>query len=103
MDDDHELVDLMVAVMTQKGVTIRGLENEIRNRFGEDARVSRSLISLYLRKRTTPTYEAGYQIAKALGMNIKKAMESIHHTRLDTVLADEKKRYKDFLKSIGKS
>ena len=101
MEDNNEFVELMQESMALKGVTVRGLENEIRSKYEENARVSRSSISLYLRGKSIPTFEAGFQIARALDMDIEKAMESLSNQRLDTVLADENKRYKDFLKSIG--
>lgn len=103
MDNQGDFVGLLIAAMSQKGMTVRGLEKAIRSEFGEAARVSRSLVSLYLRRKVTPTYEAGYQIAKTLDMDIKKTLKSLHNTRLNEMLADEEKRFKQFLRAVGES
>ena len=103
MDNQGDFVGLLIAAMSQKGMTVRGLEKAIRSEFEEAARVSRSLVSLYLRRKVTPTYEAGYQIAKTLDMDIKKTLKSLHNTRLNEMLADEEKRFKQFLRAVGES
>lgn len=100
MAEQGDFIDLLTATMGQKGITVRGLENAIKRQFGETARVSRSLVSLYLRRKATPTYEAGYQIAKTLGMDTKKALNSLRETRLKAMLTEEEKRFKQFLSSI---
>jgi len=100
MAEQGDFLDLLAEAMGQKRMTIRGLENAINSEFGETARVSRSLVSLYLRRKVTPTYEAGYQIAKTLGMDTKKALRSLRETRLNVMVAEEEKRFKQFLSSI---
>lgn len=101
MKIDDDFINCLISGMARKGMTVRGLEKAIALTFKEEARVSRSLISLYLRKKSTPSYEAGFQIAKALDIDTKKAMEILHKSRRSYCLAGEEKRYEDFLKSIG--
>lgn len=98
-----DFVDILISTMGHTSMTVRGLESAIKSEFGKDARVSRSLVSLYLRRKATPTYEAGYQIAKTLDMDIKKTLKSLHDTRVNKMLAEEQERFKQFLSSAGDS
>lgn len=95
-----DFIDLIKDRMEKTHVNVRGLEDLVQKQFGEEARVSRSLISLYLRRKAVPTYEAGYQIAAALGLDTQNALNRLHQQRKVSLLDLEKdgfERFKDEL------
>lgn len=83
------------------GASLRNLEGKVRERFGEQAKVSKSLINYYLLRKTVPTYPAIYQLAAALDLDVKKLLAKLHEYRKRCKVEEETEAYRSFLKNAG--
>jgi len=97
-----DFIDLVQDRMEKANINVRGLEELVRRQFGDEARVSRSLISLYLRRKAVPTYEAGHQIAVVLDLDNKSVLESLFRYRKTTIIETETARFEQFKEGGGR-
>jgi len=97
-----DFIDELEALLKKGGgASLRDLEGRVRERFGEEARVSKSLINYYLLRKTVPTYPAIYQLAVALDLDAKKLLDKLHEYRKRCRVEEEEEAYRSFLKSTG--
>lgn len=95
-----DFVELIEKQMSEKNLSVRALESIIRDRFEENARVSKSLISCYLNRTNIPTYQAAYQIAVSLDMDVEKALRVLNKDRKSHKEKIENDEFSHFLKEI---
>lgn len=95
-----DFIDELEALLKKDGgASLRNLEGRVRERFGEEAKVSKSLINYYLLKKTVPTYPAIYQLAVALDLDAKKLLAKLHEYRKRCRVEEEAERYRNFLEN----
>ena len=95
-----DFIDNLEGLLNKSGnVSLRDLEKKVRDRFGEDARVSKSLINNYLKRKTVPTYNAVYQLAVALDLDVKRVLANLYEYRKQCGLEKEAEAYMQFIKS----
>jgi hypothetical protein len=91
--------ELEVLLEESGGGSLRGLEKRVRDHFGKDAKVSKSLINYYMKRKTVPTYTAIYQLAVALNLDVKKTLASLHTYRRQCRVEEEAEAYRIFLEN----
>ncbi|NPV54720.1 MAG: hypothetical protein HPY71_14590 [Firmicutes bacterium] len=97
-----DFIDELEALLKKDGeASLRSLEARVRARFGEEAKVSKSLINYYLQRKTLPTYPAIYQLAVALDLDAKKLLAKLHEYRKKCRVEEEAEAYRKFIRSIG--
>lgn len=97
-----DFIDELEALLKKDGgASLRALEGMVRERFGGEAQVSKSLINYYLLRKTIPSYTAMYQLAVALDLDIKKVLAKLHEYRKRCRVEEEAEAYRNFLKSAG--
>jgi len=94
-----DFIDLMNSAMKEKGLSVRALENEIKKRFGKEAKASKSLIHFYQKRSNIPSYTAGYQIAEALDLDTINAMNALLEYRKKCLSEQEEEEFKKFMGS----
>jgi hypothetical protein len=98
--DMQDFIDLINNNMAEEGLSIRSLERKIGSIFKSEARVSKSLINLYQRRLAIPTYNAGYQLAVALGIDVKRALKALYEYRIESNKESELREYRKMLSSL---
>ncbi len=97
-----DFIDELEALLQKDGeVSLRALEGKVKERFGEEARVSKSLLNYYLKRKSLPSYAAIYQLAVALDLDARKLLGKLHEYRKRYRAEEEAEAYRKFLKSAG--
>lgn len=97
-----DFIDELEALLKKDGgASLRNLEGRVRERFGEEAKVSKSLINYYLLRKTVPNYPAIYQLATALDLDVKRLLAKLHEYRKRCKVEKETEAYREFLSSAG--
>lgn len=96
-----DFVDIMGQSMKEKGLSVRALEERIKEIFKEETGVSKTMINYYQKRRFLPPYPAAYQICVALDMDVRKSLKLLKEYREKVLLEEEEGEYRVFLRTLG--
>lgn len=96
-----DFIDIMGQSMKEKGLSVRALEEKIREIFKDEAGVSKTMINYYQKRRFVPPYHAAYQICVALELDVRKSMKLLKEYREKKLLEEEDREYQGFMRTLG--
>jgi transcriptional regulator with XRE-family HTH domain len=91
----ESFAELIKRKRLEKGLTMRGLEDELRKGGAEN--ISRSLINLMEKNLRRPSYEVAYNLAKVLNIDTKEALRAAYRARADHDRKREETYLRDFI------